>query len=436
MKKALITSAIILFLVIGPEAGKAGFVIFRLTNNTTNDSDPSLYNGTVAWIGIGGSDDDIFYWDGSTTVNVSDNAFCCDDYPSLFNGAIAWEGSDFSDSEIYYWNGTNITKVTDNNVSDKRPSHYNGTVAWEGGDGNDFEIYFWNGTTTINVSNSNDYDDLASLHNGTIFWRRWDGNDYEIFFWDGNTTTQITNNNTDEERPSNYNGTVAWVASDGNDFEIYYWNGTSTTQVTNNGTNDDYPSLYNGTIAWQASDGNDLEIYYWDGTSISTVTNNSSDDTNPSLYNGRIAFVNNSEIYYAIPGSADDDDIEVIVSAGCFIATAAYGSRMESEVKVLRDFRNRFLLSNSFGKILICLYNRHSPNVANFIAKYDILRAMVRMSLLPFVGVCWVALRIGSAYTVFFLLIFCVVLFGVRRFIRGIIPAFWKSGTLGKPIPM
>ena len=424
MKKALIISAIIIFLAIGQASGNAGFVIFRLTNNTTNDSDPSLYNGTIAWIGTGGSDDDIFYWDGSTTVNVSDNAFCCDDSPSLFNRAIAWEGSDLSDSEIYYWNGINIINITDNNVSDRRPSHYNGTVAWEGWDGNDFEIYFWDGTTTINVSNNNDYDDLPSLHNGSIFWRRWDGNDYEIFFWDGNTTTQITNNNTDEERPSNYNGTVAWVASDGSDFEIYYWNGTTTTQVTNNGTNDDYPSLYNGTIAWQASDGNDIEIYYWDGTSISAVTNNSSDDTNPSLYNGRIAFVNNSEIYYAVPGSADDDTIEVTVNAGCFIATAAYGSGMESEVNVLRDFRNRFLLSNAFGRNLIFFYNKHSPKVAKFITKHDILRTMVRMGLLPFIGVCWIALRIGFVYTIMlFLVAFCVILFGARRFIRRIMPA-------------
>ena len=35
---------------------------------------------------------------------------------------------------------------------------------------------------------------------------------------------------------------------------------------------------------------------------------------------------------------------------GCFIATAANGSRMEPHVKILRDFRDRFLLLNSMGK--------------------------------------------------------------------------------------
>ena len=38
---------------------------------------------------------------------------------------------------------------------------------------------------------------------------------------------------------------------------------------------------------------------------------------------------------------------------GCFIATAAYGSMMEPHVKILRDFRDRFMLHNSLGKVFI-----------------------------------------------------------------------------------
>jgi len=38
---------------------------------------------------------------------------------------------------------------------------------------------------------------------------------------------------------------------------------------------------------------------------------------------------------------------------GCFIATAAYGSLMEPHVKVLRQFRQRFLLTNQVGKGLV-----------------------------------------------------------------------------------
>ncbi len=91
---------------------------------------------------------------------------------------------------------------------------------------------------------------------------------------------------------------------------------------------------------------------------------------------------------------------------GCFIATAAYGSIMEPHVKILRDFRDRFLLHNSIGKGFIRLYSTYSPPMADFIAKHDSLRAMVRISLLPVVGVSWITLKIGSVLTVALMLLF------------------------------
>ena len=85
---------------------------------------------------------------------------------------------------------------------------------------------------------------------------------------------------------------------------------------------------------------------------------------------------------------------------GCFIATAAYGSLMEPHVKILRDFRDRFLIGNTIGKRFVCLYYTYSPPIADFIAKHDSLRAMVRISLFPVVGVSWIALKIGPVLTV------------------------------------
>jgi len=80
---------------------------------------------------------------------------------------------------------------------------------------------------------------------------------------------------------------------------------------------------------------------------------------------------------------------------GCFIATAAYGSYMEPHVKVLREFRDRFLLTNPVGKAFVDLYSTYSPPVADFIASHDTVRFMVRWSLLPLVGVSWVAVHFG-----------------------------------------
>jgi len=85
---------------------------------------------------------------------------------------------------------------------------------------------------------------------------------------------------------------------------------------------------------------------------------------------------------------------------GCFIATAAYGSPMESHVKVLSEFRDRFLLNTSAGRAFVDLYYAYSPHVAEFIASHDTLRAIVRWSLLPIVAMSWITLRLGLLPTI------------------------------------
>ena len=106
-------------------------------------------------------------------------------------------------------------------------------------------------------------------------------------------------------------------------------------------------------------------------------------------------------IYGAIEGSDEEvpDEAETWGHGGgggtCFIATAAFGSTMEPHVKVLREFRDRFLLANAAGKAFVELYYTYSPSVADFIAAHETVRAVVRLSLLPIVGVSWMALYLG-----------------------------------------
>jgi hypothetical protein len=105
--------------------------------------------------------------------------------------------------------------------------------------------------------------------------------------------------------------------------------------------------------------------------------------------------------------------------SGCFIATAAYGSPMQPYVEVLREFRDRFLLVNKAGKAIVNIYYAYAPPVADFIAKHDNLRALVRLSLLPIVGASWVALKIGPLYSSLALMfLFCAGFFGFICFRR------------------
>ena len=70
---------------------------------------------------------------------------------------------------------------------------------------------------------------------------------------------------------------------------------------------------------------------------------------------------------------------------GCFIATAAYGSYFENHVKVLREFRDNILLTNSFGKQIVSIYYKYSPNIAAYIATNESLKVAVRILLTPIV---------------------------------------------------
>jgi hypothetical protein len=146
------------------------------------------------------------------------------------------------------------------------------------------------------------------------------------------------------------------------------------------------------------------------------------------------SLVSSSQTYSIILGVANSADVDydglnptdVTVANGgsdsgggssCFIATAAYGSPLASHIKVLSRFRDHFLLTNGIGKGFVRLYNAYSPPMADFIEKHDNLRVMVRLGLIPLVGVSWLALKIGPMSTMALMLFFGIGLIGLVKFI-------------------
>ena len=71
---------------------------------------------------------------------------------------------------------------------------------------------------------------------------------------------------------------------------------------------------------------------------------------------------------------------------GCFIATAAYGSYEAPYVKILREFRDSYLLTNIIGNISVEFYYKVSPPIADFIRESEVLKFLVRIVLLPMIG--------------------------------------------------
>ena len=74
--------------------------------------------------------------------------------------------------------------------------------------------------------------------------------------------------------------------------------------------------------------------------------------------------------------------------SGCFIATAAFGSPLVENVKILTAFRDHYLSKSKLGKTFINLYYRFSPEISIYILKKPTLKKLVRVMLIPIIWAC------------------------------------------------
>ncbi len=81
---------------------------------------------------------------------------------------------------------------------------------------------------------------------------------------------------------------------------------------------------------------------------------------------------------------------------GCFIATAAFGSYVDPYVRILRTFRDAYLMTNAPGRSFVRWYYAASPAIADTIRKSETLRAGVRLGLMPVIGFSYLCLAIGT----------------------------------------
>lgn len=72
--------------------------------------------------------------------------------------------------------------------------------------------------------------------------------------------------------------------------------------------------------------------------------------------------------------------------AGCFIATAAYGSPLVRELDVLRAFRDQKMLESRTGRMVVFTYYKVSPPIASVIAQKGTLKMIVRRFIDPVVS--------------------------------------------------
>lgn len=67
----------------------------------------------------------------------------------------------------------------------------------------------------------------------------------------------------------------------------------------------------------------------------------------------------------------------------CFVATAAYGSPLASEVGTFRRFRDRHLMTNALGRALVSAYYEVGPQAAEALEEHPWLKSTARAILTP-----------------------------------------------------
>ena len=100
---------------------------------------------------------------------------------------------------------------------------------------------------------------------------------------------------------------------------------------------------------------------------------------------------------------------------GCFIATAAYGSRHAPQVETLRQFRDKYLMNNSLGQSFVAIYYKYSPSVSRFIADSSTLKTLTRIILTPFVVFAFLSMKLGLVNVLALMVLSIMAAFALHR---------------------
>ncbi|MEK6698344.1 MAG: CFI-box-CTERM domain-containing protein [Nitrospirota bacterium] len=207
---------------------------------------------------------------------------------------------------------------------------------------------------------------------------------------------------------------LSWPSVSGaTGYKVYY--GTSSPPTTplgvGNVTSYTLTGLTNGTTYYVAVSSYAQTTYYIAVTAY--------DNTNQTLSPGVSHESAYSQEVTAEIGSVLESGLSNILSEypesitaypnlpnkGCFIATAAYGYYSAPQVQALREFRDKYLMTNTPGRAFVGWYYTYGPFAAQFINDHPGLKPVVRVALLPAVGGAMFMTR-TSALTKMFALAF------------------------------
>lgn len=254
--------------------------------NITQDFDVDVQHGQVVWKALESAfqDYEIFFFDGTKTIQISDNQTDQDFAPKVSNGQVVWSSINGTNAEIYLYNGSQTIQLTNNTANDLSPEISNGKVLWYQYQSipntqglSQAEIFFYDGTQTVQITNNQVDDRNAQFSGDSIVWEQQDtvekGGDYEILLYRNGQTQRLTDNQTEDSLKAVEGNNILWTSFNRltNQNELFLYDGTKTLQLSSNGFEGNFDTD-GQSVAWIK----DNSIYLYDGTTTKQITDGSS----------------------------------------------------------------------------------------------------------------------------------------------------------------
>lgn len=196
-------------------------------------------------------------------------------------------------------------------------------------------------------------------------------------------------------QPRNGALVVSWSPVTGATSYTVYWGASDVSEnskIVNSGTSTTISPLTNGQSYLIAVTATAQTIYYLNVTAYdksgqagSAGVSHESAFADPAVkvavgpeYTSAL-----SNVLTGIPELLES--YPALPNTGCFIATAAYGSADAAPVRILRAFRDAYLLKTPSGRTFVHWYYAVSPRIAAIMNDHPALKPMVRAALAPFV---------------------------------------------------
>lgn len=267
---------------------------FILGNSAYNERSAQIHNGIVTWVRWTENPSEIYVYNGTHTIRVTNNDF--DEFsPQIYNNRICWGGFPSEAPEIYYYNGSKLLQLTNDKQRKTAPQIDQHQVVWVTQVPSRYTaIYSFNGSNIKLVHNTT-WIEHFHISKGKMVWQETDGSDLEIFYYNGSHTTQITDNDLTDYHPINYGGKIAWLEGNQPETRINMYEEGVITQLPHEIWNYDLYGIDSETILFTGHGDENSFVFLFDGEKIHQVSTTTNEASEPTMHRGQIVWIENPD---------------------------------------------------------------------------------------------------------------------------------------------